>query len=160
VLMPVRRGRHRPAGRWDRSAEQWVPAFARTAEVPRAARADRGTVDARPLGAHGGDVKEMAQGGEWRSAPEATAHLRARMERSSRNVGRIGCGKTGADTKPPPVEFAPDSPLEGTRFELPVRAGGLFRSEPDRSPICQPFPKWTSNAPPLLPVGPPLSPRI
>src|ERR1700757_196133 len=28
----------------------------------------------------GGDVKDMAQGGERRSAPEATAHLRARME--------------------------------------------------------------------------------
>jgi len=40
------------------------------------------------------------------------------------------------------------------------RAGGLFRREPDRSPICQPFPKWSSNTPPLLPVGPPLGPRI
>jgi 2-(1,2-epoxy-1,2-dihydrophenyl)acetyl-CoA isomerase len=28
----------------------------------------------------GGDVKDMAQGGEHRSAPEATAHLRSRME--------------------------------------------------------------------------------
>jgi 2-(1,2-epoxy-1,2-dihydrophenyl)acetyl-CoA isomerase len=30
----------------------------------------------------GGDVKDMAQGGEHRSAPEATAHLRSRMEAS------------------------------------------------------------------------------
>ncbi len=28
----------------------------------------------------GGDAKDMAQGGERRSAPEATAHLRSRME--------------------------------------------------------------------------------